>query len=430
MSIIIVQVGQCGNQVGEAVWRALAECSRGKASPFFAPRDMKARCVLVDSEPKVVQSIVSRNSTIFRPDSAVTGSSGRGNNWGAGYHGLRVAHRSPEREQQFRAVEKDQHDHDDSLLVRALRAIHHETTHVEDGGLEAIVVIHSLAGGTGSGFGCKLVEMIRQHFIRKPGEEDDAGTSLPELEGEYGQTAKAQYVLSVAIAPSKVGETAVQGINTALTLGSLLRHTDCMILLRNDFLAFKTFADTNSHFATLLLPLFGFGTEYGAIGDLIVGCAPSAELDSYYGKVLTLAPMGMRRYAPFYESCDAVSVYHPSSKSNELLDTTKFFPKHAQDVHLCTRERRPATLVSGIKVEGQPVPGTIVFSQRHELTRYLFEPLKDAAFKLHAKAYLHQYAATGISADFIRDSLRTVVNYLEKGEPPAPPQHGRKRYAR
>lgn len=57
----------------------------------------------------------------------------------------------------FHNLGKDQRIMDSSVLQRALRAIHLETRRTDDAPwFEAIVLIHSLAGGTGSGLASHL----------------------------------------------------------------------------------------------------------------------------------------------------------------------------------------------------------------------------------------------------------------------------------
>lgn len=124
---MVVQVGQCGNQIGDELFhqlsmihcaesvgssptsraagvgdRAVLGVSMGPGSPphgntaahakrvnsTFFTRDGFARCVLIDSEPKVVQGVHSRHRSIIRPENVVHGQSGRGNNWGLGYFGV------------------------------------------------------------------------------------------------------------------------------------------------------------------------------------------------------------------------------------------------------------------------------------------------------------------------------------------------------
>lgn len=293
-SVVFVLVGQCGNQLGEAILTRLFEAvDLGRvASPFFT-REGKARCVLVDSEPKAITGVLERSEKrfghlgkqfaaggIFRRENVVAGESGRGNNWGLGYNGLST--RRPISQRAFTEY-KDQRIGDSHLLERALCAVHAEGCRA-GGPVEAIIVVHSLAGGTGSGFTSKLVEKLHLHFQlrtpvsetmggyrggRKPSskyEELDEDTEAeirrknPWLMGEvvsdedarrweteeikcrdadglgsiYGERRKASYIVAFSVSPMKIGENAVQGINATLTLDSLLSSCHAIVVLRND----------------------------------------------------------------------------------------------------------------------------------------------------------------------------------------------------
>lgn len=54
MAVVVVQVGQCGNQLGDELFSQLAIITNTSdhaprmASPFFT-KDGKARCVLIDT---------------------------------------------------------------------------------------------------------------------------------------------------------------------------------------------------------------------------------------------------------------------------------------------------------------------------------------------------------------------------------------------
>lgn len=103
---IIVQIGQCGNQVGFRFWDlALREYSHAKANKvaflensiqsFFSPKDdsnveeenldsqqsLKARAVLIDMEEGVINELLkSPLKHIFNSKQLVTDVSGSGNN--------------------------------------------------------------------------------------------------------------------------------------------------------------------------------------------------------------------------------------------------------------------------------------------------------------------------------------------------------------
>lgn len=114
MSIVTVQLGQCGNQIGFEVFDALfndSHCPRGLCSKkeneayqasckerFFSEEEngvLLARAVLVDMEPKVINQTLSKAARSGRwkygQHSCFCQKQGSGNNWAYGYsvHGPR-----------------------------------------------------------------------------------------------------------------------------------------------------------------------------------------------------------------------------------------------------------------------------------------------------------------------------------------------------
>ena len=86
---VIVQLGQCGNQIGfdltDKLWQ------EGYRDGFFVQKQngkSYARSVLVDMEPKVIDGIVNKSSSLewsYSKTAAITARSGSGNNWSYGY---------------------------------------------------------------------------------------------------------------------------------------------------------------------------------------------------------------------------------------------------------------------------------------------------------------------------------------------------------
>lgn len=101
--MLTLQVGQCGNQLGRALFDKLAAEQEAGDSAFFHSADAfrsdrsvvhthskrRARAVLVDMEPKVIQQCYKTESAAatweYGPKSAFTRQSGSGNNWASGY---------------------------------------------------------------------------------------------------------------------------------------------------------------------------------------------------------------------------------------------------------------------------------------------------------------------------------------------------------
>ena len=211
-SVVTVQVGQCGNQVGSALFDVLAhEASRARrldagrpggeaavAGAYFceaaaeAPLPMTARAVLVDSEPKVVSACIgaaARSPHNWRYDAAgaaCVAECGRGsaNNWAYGYH---IHGRSGLRDRVRESVRRQ---------VEACDWF------------EGFLVVQSAAGGTGSGLGSALTAALR----------DDYGLAT---------------VANVLVWPYQCGEVIVQNYNAVLTLANVLPFSDSVVMFEN-----------------------------------------------------------------------------------------------------------------------------------------------------------------------------------------------------
>lgn len=155
------------------------------------------RAILIDLEPRVVNSILtSQYSKIFNPENIYISphGGGAGNNWAAGYH----------------AGEKIADDLMDMLDREA------------DGSdsLEGFMLLHSIAGGTGSGLGSYLLEHINDRFPKK-------------LIQTYSVFPDSQQGSDVVVQP----------YNAVLTLKRLALYVDSVIVLDNGALT-RIAADT------------------------------------------------------------------------------------------------------------------------------------------------------------------------------------------
>ena len=147
--MITLQIGQCGNQVGAAFFGCIADEALDPSSPghrttfdrfFRLPSELRsasespavpiARAVLVDMEPKVIQSCLANSGDAWRYDANRTFArqSGSANNWAYGYY----LHGPATREAVMERVRKEVECADQ---------------------LVGFLSLHSLAGGTGSGVG-------------------------------------------------------------------------------------------------------------------------------------------------------------------------------------------------------------------------------------------------------------------------------------
>jgi len=155
-----------------------------------------ARAVLVDTEPKAVNAALrSPGGRLIDPSRCVTGHSGCANNWAFGYL---VQQSSREYEQSSRRV---------TIFEQAMEAIRQEVECCS--GMVEFLMIHSTAGGSGSGLGSLILENLRAQY-------------------------PLAYIVAASVIPNLGGDTPVQSLNVCLTLQWLQAYADGVMLFRND----------------------------------------------------------------------------------------------------------------------------------------------------------------------------------------------------
>lgn len=191
MSTVFIQVGQCGNQVGFQLWKLFQDEVSIRNNTVFSRSSERARCILVDSEPKVVEKPFAKSThplyNVLSPALVAKTSSGRGNNWATGY--------------------ADKPEKDLSLSISVMELMRKEIEQCDY--YKGCVLIHSLAGGTGSGLGCKLIEKIRDEY-------------------------PICFITTASILPSETGDTPLQDYNSVLGLAHLQQYADAIIYYEND----------------------------------------------------------------------------------------------------------------------------------------------------------------------------------------------------
>ncbi|KAL4649068.1 tubulin epsilon chain [Arapaima gigas] len=211
---IIVQVGQCGNQVGCRFWDlALREHAYVNTkgiydealSSFFRNvdtrrsdgennditsgkiRSLRARAVLIDMEEGVVNEILQGPlRDVFDSTQLITDVSGSGNNWAVGHKVYGPACREQVVEKVRQAAERC-----DSL--------------------QSFFLIHSMGGGTGSGLGTYVLSLLEDEF--------------PEV---------CRIVTSVY--PSAEDDVITSPYNSLLAMRELTEHADCVLPVENQAL--------------------------------------------------------------------------------------------------------------------------------------------------------------------------------------------------
>lgn len=204
--IITISAGQCGNQQSANFWERLClehgispdgtvdpdtECYDRKDVFFYQSDEGRyiPRSVMLDLESKVIQRVVgSEYGALYNPENLFfpeSGGTGAGNNWAAGY------------------TQGDRH------VDLVLEMLDRECENSDS--LEAFMLFHSLAGGTGSGFGSLIMERVRDHFPKKILQT----VSVLPSSGESGS------------------EVVVQPYNSVLTLQRLVQSADSVLLVDN-----------------------------------------------------------------------------------------------------------------------------------------------------------------------------------------------------
>lgn len=155
------------------------------------------RAILIDLEPRVINSIMTGTyAKIFNPENIYVSphGGGAGNNWAAGYQA------------------------GESILDDLMDMLDREADGSDS--LEGFMLLHSIAGGTGSGIGSFLLENINDRFPKK-------------LIQTYSVFPESQQVSDVVVQP----------YNSVLTLKRLALYADSVIVLDNGALT-RIAADT------------------------------------------------------------------------------------------------------------------------------------------------------------------------------------------
>eukprot|EP01084_Bolivina_argentea_P244099 409018_1 len=200
--IVTVSVGQCGIQLGQAVWEQYCaehnidkngtksnkqedqsfkcffeETSNGKYFP---------RSLMVDSEPNVIDDVkASAYAAIFNPSFLLTGYEDAANNFARGHY----------------TIGKEMIDKINDRLRKLVENCNN---------LNGFFINHAVGGGTGSGLGCLILEKIAV---------------------DYRKRAK----IGIEIFPSPIASTSVlEAYNSLLTTHWLLDHTDISLLMDNE----------------------------------------------------------------------------------------------------------------------------------------------------------------------------------------------------
>lgn len=198
MSIITLQFGQCGNQIGQTLYEYLYEDTQNQSSKlnnyqaesknqwfsFNKKDEWLPRSILIDTENKVTET-ANTNQKRYRFENVVAkAQGGSANNWAFGYKCT-----------------------SEVLLQDVMECVRKEVERSD-------YIVHFLnilgaAGGTGSGVGSKIIKKLHEDYSSK-------------------------IIINSLVLPFKNGEVVTQNYNTLLTLSKLHKHSDATLLFEND----------------------------------------------------------------------------------------------------------------------------------------------------------------------------------------------------
>ncbi|GAB65911.1 delta tubulin [Plasmodium cynomolgi strain B] len=240
MTVLTVQIGQCGNQLGQAFLDTIfkhvssaknegfrakladmyfeeechygnnllpviqyAENNKGRKSLLSESNEVMclnnhiARSILIDMEPKVIEKCLYQtaaderraplDSTNYNKRNFIYGLNGSGNNWSYGFN----VHAKNICEDFLNLIQKEMESNDSKE------------------GVDNIILFHSLAGGSGSGISSYLSYLLKDEY--------------PSVN-----------LLNVCVLPYMFGEISVQSLNSVLCLSSLYDSSDAIVLFEND----------------------------------------------------------------------------------------------------------------------------------------------------------------------------------------------------
>ncbi|PNF26386.1 Tubulin beta-1 chain [Cryptotermes secundus] len=187
-SIIHIQVGQCGNAIGEKFWKVICdEHGIDQAGNYYGDNNLQherinvyfrqsnkgthiPRAIVVDLEPGTVQSVkCGPLGQLFSQDNFVHGSTGAGKNWAKG-----------------------RYNEGAELVDIVLDLLRKEVENCDF--CQGIQLTHSLGGGTGSGMGTLLISKFEEEY---PDKIISTYSVLPSLKVPSDRTEPYNAILSM-----------------------------------------------------------------------------------------------------------------------------------------------------------------------------------------------------------------------------------------
>ena len=198
MNSLLIGIGQAGSTIASRISEMLFNSyEETKTNIFINPNINSCKCFLVDSEEKVIKTIISSKSPISKYFSKysnlLTNTSGRGSNWALG-HSLSFKEYKKETNINIDCFEKLQNFLEKCDFIGK------------------ILMIHSLGGGTGSGVGTRIIEMLYDNY--------------PKIN-----------LISCPVIGFNVEKTTLSQFNTFFSIGTIYPIVSKIIRLDNEFIS-------------------------------------------------------------------------------------------------------------------------------------------------------------------------------------------------
>lgn len=220
MSVITLQLGQCGNQIGQLFYDTLTsdiqqkstevnskeyrQCSLDRFFYKTEGEEVEARAISVDTEKKVITNVFNQAKKTgqwrYPSNQQLSGKRGAGNNWADGFHNHGA---------------KCEHEVLD-LIQRELEKCDH---------FGGFCTLMSIGGGTGSGLGTRITKLLKENFAKS-------------------------FLVNYLVWPHSAGEVIVQNYNAVLSMAHLSETSDALVIFQNDDLRKIAQTLTASHKVT------------------------------------------------------------------------------------------------------------------------------------------------------------------------------------
>ena len=197
MNSLLIGIGQAGSTIASRISEMLFNSNEeSKINTFINPNMNSCKCFLIDSEEKVIKTFITSKSPISKYFSKysniLTNTSGRGSNWALG-HSLT-----------FKEYKKET-----NINIDCFEKLNNFLEKCDF--VNKILVIHSLGGGTGSGVGTRMIEMLYD--------------SYPKID-----------LISCPVFGFNVEKTTLSQFNTFFSIGTVYPIVSKIIRLDNEFI--------------------------------------------------------------------------------------------------------------------------------------------------------------------------------------------------